>query len=127
MPDFGTPSHIDLSVSDAESSARWYCEVLGLRRVRRADFENRIMIVLVHRTTGLVVGLNQHTTVPVARFDDRNVGLDLLNDSATCHDGDSRNYHFPNAPALRALVLRGNFTPGHKCPEIGLACAPQRS
>ncbi|EMQ97000.1 VOC family protein [Paeniglutamicibacter gangotriensis] len=78
MPDFGAPSHIDLSVSDAEPSARWYCEVLGLRRVRRADFENRIMIVLVHRATGLVVGLNQHTTVPVARFDDRNVGLDHI-------------------------------------------------
>lgn len=58
MPDFGTPSHIDLSVSDAEPSARWYCEVLGLRRVRRADFENRIMIVLAHRATGLVVGKN---------------------------------------------------------------------
>ncbi|MDQ0094516.1 VOC family protein [Paeniglutamicibacter psychrophenolicus] len=78
MPDFGTPSHIDLSVSDAESSARWYCDVLGLRRVRRADFENRIMIVLVHLATGLVIGLNQHASVPVARFDDRNVGLDHI-------------------------------------------------
>ena len=78
MPDFGTPLHIDLSVSDAESSARWYCDVLGLRRVRRADFENRIMIVLVHRATGLVIGLNQHASVPVARFDDRNVGLDHI-------------------------------------------------
>ena len=25
-----------------------------------------------------MVGLNQHTTVPVARFDDRNVGLDHI-------------------------------------------------
>lgn len=78
MPVFGTPSHIDLSVSDAESSARWYCDVLGLRRVRRADLEGRIMIVLIHRATGLVIGLNQHATVPVARFDDRNVGLDHI-------------------------------------------------
>ncbi len=78
MPTFGTPSHIDLSVSDAESSARWYCDVLGLRRVRRADLENRIMIVLLHRATGLVIGLNQHATVPVVRFDDRNVGLDHI-------------------------------------------------
>ena len=55
MPDFGAPSHIDLSVSDAEPSARWYCEVLGLRRVRREDFDDfddRIMIVLVHRAGG---------------------------------------------------------------------------
>jgi glyoxylase I family protein len=78
MPNFGAPSHIDLSVNDAESSARWYCEVLGLRRVRRADLENRIMIVLLHQETGLVIGLNQHASVPVTTFDDRNVGLDHI-------------------------------------------------
>ncbi|GAB3118365.1 VOC family protein [Leifsonia psychrotolerans] len=78
MPVFGTPSHIDLSVSDAEASATWYCEVLGLKRVRRVDFDNRVMIVLAHEATGLVIGLNQHTVVPVTRFDDRNVGLDHI-------------------------------------------------
>ncbi|TAM71693.1 MAG: VOC family protein [Microbacteriaceae bacterium] len=78
MPAFGTPSHIDLSVSDVEASATWYVNVLGLRRVRRVDLDNRIMIVLVHQPTGLVIGLNQHTVVPVPRFDDRNVGLDHI-------------------------------------------------
>lgn len=78
MPAFGTPSHIDLSVSDAEASARWYCEVLGLQRLRRVDLENRIMIVLRHQPTGLIIGLNQHTVVPVPRFDDRSVGLDHI-------------------------------------------------
>ena len=76
MPTFGMPSHIDFSVSDAEASAEWYARVLGLKRVRRADLGNRIMIVLVHEATGLVIGLNQHTEVPVNRFDDRSVGLD---------------------------------------------------
>ncbi|MEO6944010.1 MAG: VOC family protein [Lacisediminihabitans sp.] len=78
MPAFGTPSHIDLSVSDVEASATWYSEVLGLKRLRRVDLDNRIMIVLVHEATGLIVGLNQHTVVPVTRFDDRNVGLDHI-------------------------------------------------
>lgn len=78
MPGFGTPSHIDLSVSDAEASSRWYCQVLGLQRVRRAELGNRIMIVLRHEPTGLIIGLNQHTVVPVPRFDDRNVGLDHI-------------------------------------------------
>lgn len=78
MPAFGTPSHIDLSVSNAEASAQWYCEVLGLQRVRRADLGNRIMIVLRHEPTGLIIGLNEHTVVPVGRFDDRNVGLDHI-------------------------------------------------
>ncbi len=78
MPTFGAPSHIDLSVSDVEASARWYADVLGLTRLRRADLGNRIMIVLLHPETGLIIGLNQHTVVPVGTFDDRNVGLDHL-------------------------------------------------
>lgn len=76
MPTFGMPSHIDFSVSDAESSAEWYARVLGLKRARRANLGNRIMIVLVHQATGLLIGLNQHSEVPVNRFDDRSVGLD---------------------------------------------------
>lgn len=78
MPSFGTPSHIDLSVVDVEASAQWYCDVLGLRRVRRVDLDNRIMVVLVHRDTGLIIGLNQHTSIPLTVFDDRNVGLDHI-------------------------------------------------
>lgn len=78
MPEFGTPSHIDLSVSDVEASASWYGAVLGLKRLRRVDLDNRIMIVLLHEATGMVIGLNQHIVVPVARFDDRNVGLDHI-------------------------------------------------
>jgi len=77
-PTFGIPSHIDFSVSDAEASARWYGETLGLKRLRRADLDNRIMIVLQHEATGLIIGLNQHTVIPLARFDDRNVGLDHI-------------------------------------------------
>ncbi|GAA5230032.1 VOC family protein [Arthrobacter cryoconiti] len=83
MPTFGMPSHIDFSVSNAEASARWYCEVLGLKRVRRVDFEDRIMIVLLHATSGLVIGLNEHSVVPNGRFDDRNVGLDHIGFSVT--------------------------------------------
>ncbi|MDO5752117.1 VOC family protein [Arthrobacter sp.] len=78
MPTFGPLSHVDLSVSDVEASARWYCEVLGLKQLHRVGLENRIMIVLVHQDTGLIIGLNQHSVVPVDTFDDRNVGLDHI-------------------------------------------------
>lgn len=76
MPNFSTVSHIDLSVSDVEKSADWYCEVMGLRRLRRAEFENRVMIVLRHDATGLIIGLNQHSTATISQFDERNLGLD---------------------------------------------------
>lgn len=65
-------------MSDAEASARWYSETLGLKRLRRVDLDNRVMIVLQHEETGLIIGLNQHTVIPLGRFDDRNVGLDHI-------------------------------------------------
>jgi catechol 2,3-dioxygenase-like lactoylglutathione lyase family enzyme len=76
MPAFRAISHLDLSVSDAERSASWYVETLGLRRVRRSDLDNRIMIVLVHPDTGLVIGLNQHHAQTGDRFDEHRPGLD---------------------------------------------------
>lgn len=78
MSAFTNIAHIDLSVSDVEKSADWYCEVLGLRRVRRSDLDNRVMIVLVHPETGLIVGLNQHHVPAADRFDERRPGLDHL-------------------------------------------------
>jgi len=78
MPSFGAASHIDLSVSDVELSADWYCETLGLRRMRRADLDNRIMIVLLHEATGLIIGLNQHREPTADRFDERRPGLDHI-------------------------------------------------
>jgi glyoxylase I family protein len=78
MPTFAAVSHIDLSVSDVESSAAWYCDVLGLRRLRRSDLDNRIMIVLCHEDTGLIIGLNQHHVPSAERFDEHRPGLDHI-------------------------------------------------
>jgi catechol 2,3-dioxygenase-like lactoylglutathione lyase family enzyme len=76
MVDFAGISHLDLSVSDVEASAAWYVEVLGLRRIRRVDYDHRVMVVLLHPATGLVIGLNQHDVAPVDAFDERIFGLD---------------------------------------------------
>lgn len=75
MPKFTNISHLDLSVSDVERSAEWYCRVLDLRRLTRADLDNRIMIVLMH-DSGLIIGLNQHSEPGAERFDERRPGLD---------------------------------------------------
>lgn len=69
-------SHLDLSVTDAERSAEWYCRVLGLKRLKRADLSNRIMVVLQHSATGLVIGVNQHVATAGDRFDEHVPGLD---------------------------------------------------
>ena len=78
MPEFAAVSHIDLSVSDVEKSAAWYCDVLGLKRLRRSDLDNRIMIVLRHEDTGLIIGLNQHQVQGADRFDEHSPGLDHI-------------------------------------------------
>lgn len=76
MPKFANVSHLDLSVSDVERSANWYSEVLGLRRLTRADLDNRIMIVLRHEDSGLIIGLNQHRDPTADTFDEHRPGLD---------------------------------------------------
>lgn len=78
MSKFTSVSHLDLSVSDVESSARWYSEVLGLHRLRRADLDNRIMIVLRHDDSGLIIGLIQHREPVADRFDEHRPGLDHI-------------------------------------------------
>ncbi|HEU0256911.1 MAG TPA: VOC family protein [Microbacteriaceae bacterium] len=76
MPEFRSISHLDLSVSDVARSAAWYVETLGLKQLSRSDLDNRIMVVLLHRETGLVIGLNQHRQSAADRFDERRPGLD---------------------------------------------------
>lgn len=83
MPEFTSISHLDLSVTDVEKSATWYCEVLGLRRAKRADLDNRIMIVLVHEASGLIIGLNQHNETVGKKFDEHRPGLDHVGFSVT--------------------------------------------
>lgn len=78
MPRFTTLSHLDLSVTDIESSAKWYVETLGLERLGRSDFDNRIMIVLRHEETGLIIGLNQHHEQTAEAFDEHRPGLDHM-------------------------------------------------
>jgi len=73
---FNGISHLDLTVTDVEASAEWYAKVLGLRRLVRQDLDGRVMVVLAHPQTRLVIGLNQHEGRTAQRFDERNPGLD---------------------------------------------------
>lgn len=76
MPSFTGISHLDLTVTDVEASAAWYVEVLGLKRIRKAELDTYTMIMLAHRGANLIIGLLQHH-VPVGdRFTERHPGLD---------------------------------------------------
>lgn len=86
MTTFTGIAHLDLSVTDAEASAAWYCRVLGLTRLKRADLDNRIMIVMQHPATGLVIGVNQHVATAADRFDEQVPGLDHVGFGVTSRE-----------------------------------------
>lgn len=76
MPSFTGISHLDLTVTDVEASAAWYVEVLGLKRIRKAELDTYTMIMLAHRGANLIIGLLQHHEPAGDRFTERHPGLD---------------------------------------------------
>ncbi|MEO7126982.1 MAG: VOC family protein [Nakamurella sp.] len=86
MADFTGISHLDLSVIDADRSAEWYCRVLGLKHLTRIDLGNRIMVVMQHPATGLIIGVNQHVATVGDRFDEHVPGLDHVGLAVTSRD-----------------------------------------
>ena len=81
MPTFTGVSHVDLTVTDAERSAAWYKQVLGLDQLHSTDspdtFEGR-MINLVHPSTSLIVSVIKHEKAEPGAFSEFRVGLDHL-------------------------------------------------
>lgn len=69
--------HVALTVSDVETSARWYADVLGLSEDFRESAGARRAVVLHCPATAISVGLVQHDCGP-ERFDPRRMGLDHL-------------------------------------------------
>lgn len=86
MTTFTGIAHLDLSVTDAEASAEWYVRVLGLTRLKRADLDNRTMIVMRHPATGLIIGVNQHHETVGDRFDEHVPGLDHVGFAVTSRE-----------------------------------------
>jgi catechol 2,3-dioxygenase-like lactoylglutathione lyase family enzyme len=69
--------HIDLTVSDAERSARWWEEVLGFQLVNTEIREDIRQWAVMH-PCGLAIIMVTHAQPSSDRFDERSVGLDHL-------------------------------------------------
>jgi glyoxylase I family protein len=78
-PDIAGVSHIDLSVSDRERSARWYQSVLGFE-VRGHHLNQTTGLPWTHLThrAGLNLALVEHPDNTGEPFDERRCGLDHL-------------------------------------------------
>lgn len=75
--------HFSPTVSDVERSARWYARVFGLDRLpgtapHHGDEDGGHAVLLVDRSTGLLIGLHHHEGHHGGRFDERRTGLDHL-------------------------------------------------
>lgn len=77
MPGIAGISHLSLSVSNAQASARWYADVLGFGERVSMEGDGFIRRVCMHES-GLVIGLQQHDANDAAPFDPTRAGLDHL-------------------------------------------------
>ncbi len=68
--------HIAFTVRDANASARWYQDLLGMQLVLEGDDENVRFRVLAHPESGWVVGVRQYHQHPDGNFDEFRTGLD---------------------------------------------------
>ena len=68
--------HVGFTVRDADASAQWYAELLGMQEVLRGDDEKVRFRVLAHPESGWVLGVRQYPEHPDDRFDEFRTGLD---------------------------------------------------
>jgi glyoxylase I family protein len=68
--------HVGFTVRDADASAKWYADLLGMQEVLRGDDETVRFRVLAHPESGWVLGVRQYPEHVDSRFDEFRTGLD---------------------------------------------------
>jgi glyoxylase I family protein len=78
MPTFSKVSHISFSVRDAEASAGWWTNLLGLTEVDRVAGDGWRAILLMHPPSRTIVEFQQHDANQGEVFDPRRTGFDHM-------------------------------------------------
>jgi len=68
--------HIAFTVSDADRSARWYCDLLGMQLVLENEDDTVKFRVLAHPGSGWILGVRQYRASRDGGFDEFRTGLD---------------------------------------------------
>ena len=68
--------HIALTVRDADASAAWYADVLGMEVILQGDEDDVRFRVLVHPDSGWLVGVRQYPGQEEGPFNEFRCGLD---------------------------------------------------
>ena len=76
MPTITGGHHIALTVRDADRSAQWYADLLGMQVVLKGDDEAVRFRILACPDSGWVIGLRQYPGREGDAFDEFRTGLD---------------------------------------------------
>jgi glyoxylase I family protein len=76
MPTITGGHHIALTVRDADRSAQWYGDLLGMQVVMKVDEDTVRFRVLAHPDSGWVIGVRQYPGREESDFDEFRTGLD---------------------------------------------------
>ena len=78
LPSFSKISHVSFSARDAEASARWWSEVLGMTEIDRVEGPDWRGILLLHASSTTVIEFQQHDGNQGEAFDPRRTGFDHM-------------------------------------------------
>jgi glyoxylase I family protein len=78
MPTIVGAHHVALTVRDADRSAQWYGDLLGMKVVLQGDDDAVRFRIMAHFDSGWVVGLRQYPGHQDGAFDEFRTGLDHL-------------------------------------------------
>jgi catechol 2,3-dioxygenase-like lactoylglutathione lyase family enzyme len=80
MPELGAIHHVSLTVSDLDTSVRWYQDVLGLAELMKEEHPDGsgYGIVLGKPDFSMCIGIHTHNDADGARFAETRTGLDHL-------------------------------------------------
>jgi glyoxylase I family protein len=78
VPTISGVSHISFSVSDAQASARWWSDLLGLTEIDRVSGDTWRGILLLHPPTRTIVEFQQHAGNKGEKFDPCRTGFDHM-------------------------------------------------
>lgn len=70
--------HVALTVSDADRSAAWYADLLGMQVVLQGDEDSVRFRVLAHPESGWIIGVREYPGKVDGGFDEYRTGLDHL-------------------------------------------------
>jgi glyoxylase I family protein len=70
--------HVALTVSDADRSADWYADLLGMQVVMKGDEDSVRFRVLAHPESGWIIGVREYPGKTDRAFDEFRTGLDHL-------------------------------------------------